>query len=66
MTYTLILLICLGGSPHLCETREQIIEDLAGHPAVAFMQAQAVVGRWINDHPGLVIQRWQLHAGVRS
>lgn len=66
MIYTLVLLVCLGGSPDLCETREEIVEDLAAHPAVAFVQAEAVVARWIDSHPDVVVQSWQLHAGVRS
>jgi hypothetical protein len=63
MVYTLIIWACLTGAPRLCESREQIVEGLAVHPAAAFMQAQGLVAQWMEAHPGYVVQRWRLLPG---
>ena len=68
MLYTLVILACLTDAPRTCEVREQVIGDLAMHPAVAFMQAQPLVAQWMDTHPGLTVKRWRLVHGqpVRS
>jgi hypothetical protein len=63
MVYTLVILACLTGAPRPCESREQIVEGLAVHPASAFMQAQRLVAEWMETHPGYVVQRWRLLPG---
>ncbi|WEX90488.1 hypothetical protein PZN02_004032 [Sinorhizobium garamanticum] len=65
MLYTLIMLVCLSNTPEACEVREEIVRDLAENPGVAFMQAQAFVARWIDEHPGRFVQRWRLSPDLR-
>ncbi|MBB4187002.1 hypothetical protein [Sinorhizobium terangae] len=60
MLYTLTMLVCLSSAPEACEVREEIVWDLAANPGVAFMQAQAFVAHWIEEHPGRFVQRWRL------
>lgn len=63
MLYTLVLWVCLAGPPDRCESREELIDGLAAHPAAAFVQAQALVARWQEAHPWLAVQRWALRSG---
>ncbi len=63
MLYTIVLVVCLGGSPQTCEVREQMAHDLSAHPGMAFVEAQALVARWAEQHPGYVVQRWNLKPG---
>ncbi|MDK1494786.1 hypothetical protein QN219_33315 [Sinorhizobium sp. 7-81] len=66
MLYTLIMLVCLADAPQACEVREQIVGDLAAHPGTAFMQAQPLVARWIEQHPRYFVQRWRLLPDLRT
>ena len=63
MLYTLVMLVCLADAPQSCQTREQIVGDLAIHPGAAFMQAQPLIAQWIETHTGYVVQRWVLLPG---
>jgi len=63
MLYTLVLLVCLTDVLRPCESREEIVEGLAMHPAVAFMQAQPLVAQWMQTHPGYAVRRWRLLPG---
>jgi hypothetical protein len=66
MLYTLIMVVCLSDAPQSCETREQIVGDMAVNPAVAFVQAQPLVAQWIETHPGYIVQRWRLLPDLRA
>jgi hypothetical protein len=66
MLYTLVLLVCLTETPQSCEVREEMIGDLAMHPATAFMQAQPLVARWLETHPGYEVRRWRIVPGWGS
>lgn len=61
--YTLVLFVCLAASPHSCEVHEQTADDLAAHPSTAFVQAQALVARWLDEHPEYQVRRWRLRPG---
>jgi hypothetical protein len=61
MLYTLVMLVCLADSP--CEFREEAVGGLAVHPGVAFVQAQPLVVRWAETHPGYIVKRWRLLPG---
>ena len=63
MVYTILLVVCLAGSARPCEVREQIVHDLSAHPAMAYVQAQARVAQWLEDHPRYVVQRWSVKPG---
>lgn len=63
MLYTLVLLVCLADVLRPCELREEILDGLATHPGVAFMQAQPFVARWLEAHPGYAVRHWRLLPG---
>ncbi len=63
MIYTIFLTVCMIGSSHPCEVREQIAHDLSAHPGMAFVQAQSLIAQWAEDHPRYVVQRWNLKPG---
>jgi hypothetical protein len=63
MLYTLVMLVCLIDTPQPCEFQEEMVEGLATHPGVAFMQAQPFVAAWMRTHPRYVVQRWRLLPG---
>ena len=60
MLYTLVMMVCLTDVPQTCARREQIVDGLAMNPGTAFMQAQPLVARWIDTHPGYFVRRWRL------
>jgi hypothetical protein len=62
--HTLVMRICRkDGPPWLCELQEQLVEGLDMHPGTAFMQAQPLVQRWAEDHPGYAVRGWRLRPG---
>jgi hypothetical protein len=63
MLYTLVMLVCLVDAPRDCEPRELMVDGLAMNPGTAFVQAQPIVARWGDTHPGYFIQRWRLLLG---
>lgn len=63
MLYTLVLLVCMSGSSQNCEVREQVVQDLAPMPTTAFIQAQALVANWIDEHPGYEVKSWRMQRG---
>jgi hypothetical protein len=63
MLYTLVMMVCLTDVPRTCEQREQMVDGMAMNPGTAFMQAQPLVARWIETHPGYFVQRWRVLPG---
>lgn len=63
MLYTIVLFVCLAASPHSCEVHEEVVHDLAAHPAMAFVQAQTQVAHWLDEHPEYQVRRWRLRPG---
>jgi hypothetical protein len=66
MLYTLVMMVCLTDVPRTCEQREEMVDGLAMNPGTAFMQAQPLVARWIETHPGYFVQRWRVLPGRES
>jgi hypothetical protein len=63
MLYTLIIFACLTAQPDRCRNYEQTVNNLAPHPGVAHMQAQALVADWRKQHPELEYKHFDLRAG---
>ena len=60
---TLVMMVCRKDASWRCELQEQIVEGLDMHPGTAFMQAQPLVQRWAESHPGYVVRHWRLRPG---
>jgi hypothetical protein len=65
MLHTLTMLVCLASVPASCEVQEMVVEELSSHPSAAFVQAQALVASWVEQHPQYIVRRWLYAPAVR-
>jgi hypothetical protein len=63
MLYSLIISVCMVGTPTDCRVYEQPVTELSANPSTAFIQAQALVAQWMDKHPGFKLARWRLEPG---
>ena len=63
MLYALVISVCLIADPDNCRTYEQPVIELSANPSTAFVQAQALVAKWMDAHPGFKLVRWRLKPG---
>jgi hypothetical protein len=62
--HTLVMRVCPTDAPlRPCELQEQLVDGLDMHPGTAFMQAQPLVERWAQTHPGYIVRHWRLRPG---
>ena len=47
MLYALVISVCLIADPDDCRTYEQPVIELSANPSTAFVQAQALVAKWM-------------------
>lgn len=58
--YAIIFTACLAAEP--CVVKEQYV-NLSPMPSTAYVQAQALVASWLNEHPGWRVPAWRLEPG---
>ena len=63
MVYSLIITICALSAPDKCQLYEQTVTELSPSPSMAFVEAQAILAQWMEQHPGFKLQRWRLKPG---
>jgi hypothetical protein len=63
MLYALVISICLIADPGDCRVYEQPVTELSANPSTAFVQAQALVARWMDQHPSFKLVSWRLRPG---
>lgn len=63
MFYSLTIIACLVSAPTDCRNYDQPASGLSANPSAAYVEAQSLVVKWIDQHPGLTVKSWRLHAG---
>ncbi|HEY3144705.1 MAG TPA: hypothetical protein VGJ75_00070 [Dongiaceae bacterium] len=63
MLYALIISVCLIADPDDCRVYEQPVIELSANPSSAYVQGQALVAQWIDQHPKLKLVGWRLRPG---
>ena len=63
MLYVLVISVCLIADPDDCRVYEQPVTELSANPSMAFVQAQALVAKWIDQHPHFSLVGWRLKRG---
>jgi hypothetical protein len=63
MIYSILISVCLIAQPADCRTYEQPATELSANPGTAFVQAQGLVARWLDQHPSFQLSKWRLLPG---
>ena len=63
MLYALVISVCLIADPDDCRVYEQPVTELPANPSTAFVQAQSLVAKWIEQYPGFKLVSWRLKPG---
>ena len=63
MIYTLAIILCLASAPADCEHYRQPFTAHSILPTYAYVEAQEFLARWMEQHPGMVLQSWRMSAG---
>jgi hypothetical protein len=63
MLYALVISVCLIADPDDCRVYEQPVIELSANPSSAFVQEQALVAQWIDQHPNFKLVGWRLRPG---
>jgi hypothetical protein len=63
MLYELVILVCLSVNPSNCTSHTLQAQQLSPNPSTAYREAMAIVARWMEARPGLVLKGFDLKPG---
>jgi hypothetical protein len=63
--WEITILACLQMNPRECGSYVQV-HQLSANPSTAYREAMAIVARWMEQRPGLVLKGFDLKPGVGS
>jgi hypothetical protein len=66
MLYELTVIVCLALNPTNCTTEHLQAQQLSPNPSTAYREAMAIVARWMDERPGLVLKGFDMAPGVGS
>jgi hypothetical protein len=61
--YELVIFHCLEMNRTNCGSTTLPMATLPANPSAAYAQAQAMVARWIAEHPGLTLRGFDMRIG---
>ena len=61
--YEIVVLHCLQLNPTNCGSTTLPLASLPANPSAAYAQAQAMVAKWIEEHPGLTLRGFDMKIG---
>jgi hypothetical protein len=66
MLYELTVIVCLALNPTNCSSHTLQAQQLSANPGTAYREAMAIVAKWMEQRPGLVLKGFDLKPGVGS
>jgi hypothetical protein len=63
MLYELTVIVCLALNPTNCTTEHLQAQQLSANPSTAYREAMAIVAKWMDERPGLVLKGFDLKPG---
>jgi hypothetical protein len=61
---TLILIVCLSGTPDVCREEQPPIE--VSNAMSCFVQGQQIAAEWLEEHPKWRLEGWRCRLGPRE
>ncbi|HWI25722.1 MAG TPA: hypothetical protein VN668_02050 [Stellaceae bacterium] len=61
---TLVLIVCLSGSPSTCHEETPPIDAI--NPMACMVQGQQIAAQWLEDHPKWRLDGWRCKFGPRQ
>lgn len=61
--YELVIYACLQFNPTNCGEYVQPVADLPANPSAAYREAQSIVAKFMEAHPGLTLKGFDLKTG---
>jgi hypothetical protein len=66
MLYELVILVCLSVNPSNCTSHTLQAQQLSANPSTAYREAMAIVAKWMDERPGLILKGFDMAPGVGS
>ncbi len=63
MLFEITVIACLQLNPTNCGNYYIEAQGLSANPSAAYIEAQALVAKWIDERPGLVLKGFDLQVG---
>jgi hypothetical protein len=61
---TLILVVCLSGSPDICREEQPPID--VTNAMTCLVQGQQIAAEWLEEHPKWPLEAWRCRLGPRE
>jgi hypothetical protein len=63
MLYELTVIVCLALNPTNCTSHTLQAQQLSANPSAAYREAMAIVAKWMDERPGLVLKGFDMRVG---
>jgi hypothetical protein len=63
MLYELVVITCLALNPTNCTSHTLQAQQLSANPSTAYREAMAIVAKWMDERPGLVLKGFDMRVG---
>jgi hypothetical protein len=64
--WEITILTCLQMNPATCSSHTLQAQQLSPNPSTAYREAMAIVARWMDERPGLILKGFDMAPGVGS